>query len=239
MNSITIPADRRPVVDVSFTDDFDQPIDRLGKTTPGPINASFILAWWDPVRRHYTAYTVRNVTTPANSPRPGVTAVQANTETANATSWTDLETGHSKYRFSTVLPENFNQTRTHTLGFQAFRNLTDIPAIGLGKNYYANLEYDFRPDGGAVTDKWAKINDQTSCLACHDKKTFGFHGSSARRDVKLCVLCHQPQSVDPDTGNTLDLKAMVHKIHAPGELSAPYIIYGNALTASELLACDL
>ena len=36
-----------------------------------------------------------------------------------------------------------------------------------------------------VTDTWAKINDTTSCLACHDRKNFGFHGSSARRDVKL------------------------------------------------------
>jgi OmcA/MtrC family decaheme c-type cytochrome len=226
VNSITIPTDRKPLVDVTFTDDFDQPLDRLGKTTPGPINASFILAWWDPVARHYTAYTVRNVTTPANSPRPGVRAVQATTDSGGT--WTDLETGHSTYKFGTALPENFDRTKTHTLGFQAFRNLTNIPEIGLGKNYYDNLEYDFRPDGQAVTTTWAKINDQTSCLACHDAKNFGFHGSSARRDVKLCVLCHQPQSVDPDTGNTLDMKVMVHKIHAPGELSAPYIIYGNA-----------
>lgn len=226
VNSITIPADRKPLVDVTFTDDFDQPIDRLGKTTPGPVSASFILAWWDPVARHYTAYTIRNVTTPANSPRPGVKAVQATTDSGGQ--WTDLETGHSRYKFGTALPEGFDQKKTHTLGFQAFRNLTDIPEIGMGKNYYANLEYDFRPDGEKVTDTWAKINDQTSCLACHDKKTFGFHGSSARRDVKLCVMCHQPQTVDPDTGNTMDLKVMVHKIHAPGELSAPYIIYGNA-----------
>jgi OmcA/MtrC family decaheme c-type cytochrome len=226
VNSLTIGTDRKPVVDVTFTDDFDQPIDRLGKTTPGPVNASFILAWWDPVGRHYTAYTIRNVTTPANSPRPGVKAVQATTDSGGT--WTDLETGHSKYKFGTALPENFDRTKTHTLGFQAFRNLTDIPAIGLGKNYYANLEYDFRPDGEKVTDTWAKINDQTSCLACHDKKTFGFHGSSARRDVKLCVMCHQPQTVDPDTGHTMDLKVMVHKIHAPGELSSPYVIYGNA-----------
>ncbi|HEX7809326.1 MAG TPA: OmcA/MtrC family decaheme c-type cytochrome [Thermoanaerobaculia bacterium] len=226
VNSVTIGTDRKPVVDVTFTDDFDQPIDRLGKTTPGPVTASFILAWWNPAERHYTAYTVRTVTTPANSPRPGVTTVQANSDSGGT--WTDLETGRAKYKFGTTLPAGFDQTKTHTLGFQAFRNLTDIPAIGVGKNYYANLEYDFRPDGQPVTETWAKINDQTSCLACHDKKTFGFHGSSARRDVKLCVLCHQPQTVDPDTGNTLDLKVMVHKIHAPGELSAPYVIYGNA-----------
>jgi OmcA/MtrC family decaheme c-type cytochrome len=225
VNSITIGTDRKPVVDVTFTDDFDQPVDRLGKSTPGPISASFILAWWDPAARHYTAYTIRNVTTPANSPRPGVKAVQASTDSGGI--WTDLETGHAKYKFATALPETYDKTKTHTLGLHANRNLTGIPEVGLGKQYYANLEYDFRPDGEKVTDTWAKINDTTSCLACHDKKTFGFHGSSARRDVKLCVLCHQPQTTDPDTGNSLDLKVMVHKIHAPGELASPYIIYGN------------
>ena len=35
VNSITIDADRHPVVDVSFTDDLDQPLDRAGKITPG------------------------------------------------------------------------------------------------------------------------------------------------------------------------------------------------------------
>lgn len=224
VNSLVIGADRKPVIDVSFTDDFDQPIDRLGKTTPGPISASFILAWWDPVRRHYTSYITRTVTTPANSPRPGVTARQPTTDSGGT--WTDLETGHAKYTFGNALPAGFDQTKTHTLGFQAFRNLTNIPEVGFGKNYYANLEYDFRPDGQKVTDTWAKINDQTSCLACHDRETFGFHGSRARRDVKLCVLCHQPQNVDPDTGNVLDMKVMIHKIHAPGELQTPYVIWG-------------
>src|SRR5262245_49320970 len=40
LNSITIPDDRRPVVDYSFTDDFQQPLDRLGVTTPGPLSIS-------------------------------------------------------------------------------------------------------------------------------------------------------------------------------------------------------
>jgi decaheme c-type cytochrome, OmcA/MtrC family len=36
--------------------------------------------------------------------------------------------------------------------------------------------------------------------------------------VRLCVLCHQPQNTDPDTGNTLNLKVMVHKIHMGSSL---------------------
>src|SRR6185436_14305404 len=77
VNSITIGSDRRPVVDLSITDSLDQPLDRLGKTTPGAISVSFILAWYDPGTRNYTAYTTRVQTTPATSPRPGVSATQA------------------------------------------------------------------------------------------------------------------------------------------------------------------
>jgi OmcA/MtrC family decaheme c-type cytochrome len=225
VNSITIPADRRPVVDVTFTDDFDQPIDRLGKTTPGVIGASFILAWWNSAERHYTSYTTRTATGAATSPNPGVRVIQAAADSGGV--WTDLETGHGKYRFGTTLPENFDQTKTHTLGIYANRNLNDIPSVGAGKTYYSNVEYDFRPDAKPVTETWAKITDATSCLACHDSKNFGLHGGS-RRDIKLCVLCHQPQTVDPDTGNTVDMKVMTHKIHAPGLLSKPYVIWGNA-----------
>src|SRR5687767_15505807 len=64
VNSITIGADRKPVVDLTLTDDFDQPVDRLGKTTPGAISLSFILAWYNPATRQFTSYTTRRVTTP-------------------------------------------------------------------------------------------------------------------------------------------------------------------------------
>src|SRR5260370_33426379 len=41
VNSITIGSDRKPVVDYNLTDSLDQPIDRLGKVTPGPVSVSF------------------------------------------------------------------------------------------------------------------------------------------------------------------------------------------------------
>jgi OmcA/MtrC family decaheme c-type cytochrome len=222
VNSITIGADRKPVLDLTITDDFDQPIDRLGKTTPGVVSLSYILAWYDPAARHYTAYTTRVQTTPATSPRPGVSATQAGADSGGTV--VDLETGHVRYTFRTVLPAGFDATKTHTLGIYATRNLTDI----VGKNYYANVEHDFRPDGGTVTDKWDKIST-ASCNNCHDP--LSAHGGS-RRDLKLCVLCHQPQTVDPDTGLTQDMKVLAHKIHMGANLPSvkagtPYIIIGN------------
>ncbi len=222
VNSVTIGADRRPVVDLTITDDFDQPLDRLGKVTPGVISISLMAAWWDNTAKQYTAYTTRVQT----SPITGVSATQAGTD-SNGT-WTDVSVGNSKYQFRTALPATFDQTRTHTIGIYSTRNMTDI----VGKNYYANVEYDFRPDGKPVTEQWASmtITGVASCANCHDP--LSAHGGS-RRDVKLCVMCHTPQTIDPDTGNTVDMKVMIHKIHRGVNLPSvkagtPYVIIGNA-----------
>ena len=221
INSVTIPADLRPVVDLNYHDDLNQPLDRLGQVTPGSLSISFILAWWDPVKRQYTAYTTRTVT----SPITGATAVQAGTDAAGAAGFTDIELGHATYRFRTALPADFDRSKTHTLAIYATRNTSAI----VGKNYFENVEYDFRPDAEPVTETWAAVtNIEQSCNRCHNP--LAAHGGS-RQDVKLCVTCHNPQTVDPDTGNTVNFKVMVHKIHRGADLPSveagtPYQIIG-------------
>jgi OmcA/MtrC family decaheme c-type cytochrome len=226
VNSVTVATDRKVTVDFNLTDSLDQPLDRLGKVTPGPISLSFILAYYDPAVRQYTAYTTRTQTSAPTSPKPNVTATQAGTDSGGT--FTDLEAGHGKYTFKTVLPANYDATKTTTVGIYSTRNLTD-PFI-TGKNYFANVEYDFRPDGQTVTAKWDKFNQAASCNNCHDP--LSAHGGS-RQDVKLCALCHQPQTTDPDTGNPVDFKVMIHKIHMGEHLPSvakgtPYQIIGNA-----------
>ncbi len=217
VNSIDIPTDRKPLVDVTITDDFGNPLDRSGKITPGVISISWVLSQWDPAAREYIPITKRNVTSPATSPTPGVTAMQATADSGGK--WTDLEAGHATYKFGTALPENYSRTATYTLGAYATRNLTDI----IGKNYYANPIKDFRPDGAAVTETWAKINQPTSCMNCHAE--LALHGGS-RREVRLCVLCHAEGVSDPDTSNSVDMEVLIHKIHRGPNLANGFKIIG-------------
>ena len=70
VNSVTVGSDRRPVVDLTFTDKFNQPLDRLGQATPGALNISFLCAWYDGNSRTYTSYITRSVTTRAGKSAP-------------------------------------------------------------------------------------------------------------------------------------------------------------------------
>ena len=227
VNSVTVSSGKF-IVDLNLTDNFDQPIDRLGKTTPGAVSISYIMAGYDATTRHYTSFATRTVAAAPGTPGQGNSAVQATADSGGTT--VDLETGHVKYTFKTTLPASFDPSKTCTLGIYATRNLTDQ----IGKNYYANVETDFRPDGQpvAASQTWDKIST-AACNNCHDP--LAVHGGS-RQDVKLCVLCHQEQSTDPDTGNTVDLKVMAHKIHMGKNLPSvlagkPYQIigFGNAV----------
>ena len=215
--NVEIPADRYPVVELRFIDDFGMPLDREGVLTPGEIRASFVIAWYDGDLRQYTAYTTRVQT----SPITGVSEEQASSDSGG--SWQDVEVGHAFYTFGTQLPSGYDMSKTHTVYVYATRETEDI----LGKNYYSDPTLDFRPDGGAITERWASILTQT-CNNCHDP--LALHGGR-RRAVQGCAMCHNPQSVDPDTGNTVDLKVMTHKIHFGASLPSvqagiPYQIIG-------------
>jgi OmcA/MtrC family decaheme c-type cytochrome len=217
VNSVTINGNLQPVVDVSYTDGLGVPLDRAGVLTPGAISMSFILAWWDPNLRQYTSYTTRKQT----STITGATAIQASADSGGT--FQDIDIGHSIYTFKTMLPAGYDVTATTTLGIYATRDTTAV----LGKPYYANVEQDFVPNGSPVVNTWDMISN-AACNQCHNP--LSAHGGS-RQDAKLCVLCHSPQTTDPDTGNTVDFKVMIHKIHMGSSLPSveagtPYEIIG-------------
>jgi OmcA/MtrC family decaheme c-type cytochrome len=239
IESIMIPADLRPVVEVSFADDLGQPLDRAGVITPGEISMNFILDWYNADLRDFVAYTTREQT----SPITGDTAVQASSDSGGT--WEDLELGSARYTFGTELPADYDPTVTHTVGIYAERDLEDTP---LEATQYDNVTYDFVPDGSAVVNMWQGMLDET-CNSCHEQ--LAFHGGS-RRDVKLCAMCHNKQTFDPDTGNSVDLKQMIHKIHTGALLPSvqagiPYQIigyrqsvhdYSDVLLPQDVRNCD-
>jgi OmcA/MtrC family decaheme c-type cytochrome len=81
---------------------------------------------------------------------------------------------------------------------------------------------DFVPSGGPVTTE-KLVAATTNCAACHVR--FAEHGGS-RRDVEYCVVCHNPATTDPDSGESLELSYMAHSIHLGEHRSTPYIVYG-------------
>jgi OmcA/MtrC family decaheme c-type cytochrome len=92
---------------------------------------------------------------------------------------------------------------------------------------FSNDVLVFVPDGSQAPSERA-VTETTNCNNCHDP--LSAHGE-LRRDVRLCVLCHTPQTVDPDTENTTDFKVMIHKIHRGSSLPSvqagtPYRIIG-------------
>ena len=202
INSVTIGSNRKPVADVTITDDLGAPLDRNGVQTPGACSASFVIAWYNPNTRDFTSYITRTRTGDAG------TVTQATSDSGG--SFKDIDVGHYTYSFGAALPANFDQTKTHTVGVYGTRTMpADLPSLG-GKTYNANVEFDFRPDGGTIADKWDQIREANSCNSCHDPLVV--HGR--RQDAKLCVLCHQPQTTDAVTGNVLDMRIMIHKIHS-------------------------
>jgi OmcA/MtrC family decaheme c-type cytochrome len=218
VKSVTIGADRKPVVQLAFTDDLGQPLDRLGVQTPGTLSVSFILAWYDPVNIDYIDYSTRV----QNSTITGNSFAQASTDSGGK--WTDTALGQATYTFGTVLPAGYDVTKTHTLGIYGNRTIDLTDPIVINKLYPVNVTYDFRPDGLPVTDRWDATTFAT-CNQCHDP--LSAHGSTGRQDPRVCVLCHNDtQSIDPDTGNTVNFKVMIHKIHM-GE-SLPSVQAGHS-----------
>src|SRR3972149_9423700 len=194
-----------PVVTFRLTDDRGMPIDRVA--AGGTLR--FIIARIDKGEDQYTDY----ITNPAGQASSEGTATNVGT-------FTDLGNGVSTYVFKTALPEDFDRNVTHTVGIWASRTIGS-------ETFVANATFDFVPSGGQVTTVRDVVRTE-ACNNCHDP--LEAHGG-VRRDVRLCVLCHTPQTVDPDTGNTVDLKVMVHKIHRGAELPSveagtPYRIIG-------------
>lgn len=217
VSSASIAQDGTITARVLVTDPQGLPLDRNGVDTPGAVSMSFIAARIPSGQKQYVSYTMRTVTAASG----GATAIQASADSGGT--FSANADGDYTYTFKTKAPSGFDTAATHTVAVYGSRNLT---TFNLGTNR-ASATLNFVPNGSPVTVTRDVVRDQ-SCNNCHEN--LQFHGGS-RVGIALCVLCHTPQSVDPNTGNTVDLPKMIHEIHmgasAPNAIAGnPYTIYG-------------
>ena len=164
---------------------------------------------------------------------------QATVEAGTAGTFVDNGDGTYQYTFAKDISADkavpYVPTLTHRVGFE-IRGVTNAAGTTIAAN---SPVYTFQPSTGATTGIAARdiVEDQT-CKNCH--QVLSWHGG-ARTEVKYCVMCHNPSSLDPSSGNTLDFKVMFHKIHmgedlpsvtGTGTTQSNYYIfgYGNAIS---------
>lgn len=210
VKSAAIASDGTISVTYTIADPQGLPLDAAGVTTPGTVSLSFLAAYIPNGQEQYVSYITRTATGTVIASTTQAAADSGGTTTASSTA------GQYSYTFKTKAT-GFDPTTTNTIGIYGSRNLT---TYGLTTSY-GSTTFNFVPNGSAVVTTRDVVRD-ASCDRCHDQ--LSFHGGS-RRGIALCVMCHTPQTTDPNSGNTLDMKVMAHKIHLGSSL--PSVMAGG------------
>ena len=134
---------------------------------------------------------------------------QASVESATAGTLVDNGDGTYQYTFKKDITKDpnvvYNAALTHRVGFE-IRGLAQAN----------NASFTFQPSTGATTGIFSReVVDTATCNGCHTQ--LSAHGG-ARVEVQYCVMCHNPGTTDPYSGNSLDMKVMVHKLHTGSSL---------------------
>jgi len=209
VQSAAIASDGTISATYTVSDPTGLPLDTAGVNTPGTISLSFLAAAIPQGQEQYVSYITRTATG---------TVIPSTTQAAADSGGTTTSVGPGQYTYTfKTKAAGFDPTVTNTIGIYGSRNLT---TYNLGTDY-ASTTFNFVPNGSKVVTTRDVIRD-ASCNRCHDQ--LSFHGGS-RRGIALCVMCHTQQTTDPNTGNTLDMKVMAHKIHMGSSL--PSVIAGK------------
>ena len=233
--SAQIATDGTVSVDYKLADPNGAPLDLSGVVTPGPISVSFLIAYIPKGQTQFSSYITRTVSAVTGS----ATGTQAAGDSGGTT--TTVATGEYIYKFSNKVPTTFDQTATHRVGLYGSRNLT---VWDLGTDY-ADTWFDWVPNGSTPAPR--DVVRTADCNACHGSAATvtGANGLAAhggtRRSVGLCIICHQPQTTDPSTGNSLDMKVFIHALHMGSSLPTvvagkPYQIVGHNNAVSDFSA---
>ena len=152
-------------------------------------------------------------TTPDGNTETQATAERASTEGGF---FTDNGDGTYSYKLSINFRDVTDPETDDPIAYEP--SLTHRVAMQVSDNV-SNASYDFVPGNPNATPATRSIVSNASCSECHER--LGLHGGD-RVSVDYCVTCHNPGTVDANSGNTVDFTVMVHKIHA----AADYIIWG-------------
>jgi OmcA/MtrC family decaheme c-type cytochrome len=218
--SASIGQDGTITARVNIADPKGLPLDRDGINTPGTVSMSFIAAYIPAGKTQYVSYSTTTLKATLNSNAAQIQAANdsGGTITRNAD-------GDYTYTFKTKAPAGFDASATHAIGVSVNRNLTEFMTYDEWSEV-ANDVFNFVPNGAAVPVARSVVTTD-ACNNCHNP-LIG-HGGS-RLKVELCILCHTPQTVNPDTLLTQDMPVLIHKIHMGSSLPSvkagtPYRIW--------------
>ena len=179
-----IPDDRQPLVTFSLKDPMGMPLDREGVYTPGDVDVRMMLTYIPQGEENKVSYHDRS------RDRDG--------------EYTALGDGVYTYKFTTVLPEDYDADATHTLAVVATRDLSDYDL----ERYYDNDVTNFVPSGAEMVTPPRDIVRTETCNRCHDP--LGAHGGRYQ-EVQVCQQCHLPALVDD--GVSYSFNALIHRVH--------------------------
>ena len=223
IDSLSLNAAPAPVVDFTVKTSHGGPV--LG-LAPGVVRFMVAKLVADPAKRvpsRWQSYVNRTGTLTTGSPAVLKSAIQANTETAAAARWVELGNGKYRYTYAVDLDNvtapiavTYEPALTHRVGLE-------IRMSGAAEELAPdNPVKDFVPNGGAGTGG-KLVSATANCSNCHVR--LESHGGP-RRDVEYCVTCHNPATVDPDTGEDLSMAYMTHSIHLGEARAVPFKVWG-------------
>lgn len=218
--SAAIAPDGTITARVTITDPKGLPLDRAGVNTPGAVSMSLIAAYIPAGQKQYVSYTTTTAKATLNT---NPSQVQAANDSGGT--FTKNADGDYTYTFKTKAPAGFDATATHVIGISAQRDLSEFMTYDEWSET-ANDVFTFVPNGSPVKVV-RSVTTTAACNKCHDP-LIG-HGGS-RIAVELCIICHTPQTINPDTGLTQDMPVLIHKIHMGSSLPSvqagtPYRIW--------------
>ncbi|MCR9104216.1 MAG: OmcA/MtrC family decaheme c-type cytochrome [Gammaproteobacteria bacterium] len=226
ITEVTLNADNQPTVHFQLTDG-----DGIAITDLAIGNLRFVIAklqasplgnltgtWQSYVNRIETAGSVG----------PGTEdKLQATSEREGEL--TNHQDGTYTYQFATrldALPqEMLEQAQSEGLDLGYEPTQTHRVAIQFDGNAAttANPFFDWVPATGATAGIFTMdIAATANCNNCHDP--LAIHGGN-RREMQYCVACHNAGSTDANSGNSVDMKVMIHKLHRGAAL--PSVVDGG------------